>query len=98
MQILYNVYRGCYVKLVMFTWAHEPDYSHGENVLNCMLPDSYNYHIINFTLLEESVLPEETEFTAELRVNVKTTEDTFKWISDFERSSRTNYNKETSDR
>ena len=98
MQIQHNVYRGCFVKLVMFTWAREPDSSHCENVLNCILPDSYNYHIINFTLLEESVLPEETDFTAEIRVNVKTTEDPFKWISDFERSSRTNYNKETSDR
>ena len=81
----------------MYVWGQDKTDSNNENILNSIFPDSYNYHVILFELLAESVLPEETDFSCEFRVNAHTNEEVHKWIQDFQSMSHTSYNKPRSD-
>ena len=82
----------------MFSWFCCKQNISKRQILENILPEQYHYRIINFKVVEESQIVNQTKFEAIVSVNICSEEHIKEFINDFQKSSSTNYNIQDGDK
>ena len=76
----------------MFSWLCCKQKPESRKILEDVLPEKYKYRVASFKVLQESQIANETKFEAAISVNICSEEGVHQFLSQFQKSSSTNYN------
>ena len=81
-----------YCTMAMFSWLCCKQKPESRTILEDVLPEKYKYRVASFKVIQESQIANETKFEAAISVNICSEEGVHQFLSQFQKSSSTNYN------